>query len=481
MACIGTHRPVRPSLQPWSHIGLLGWRCAAIAAGAAGLLAGLLGGSILLGLMLLSPFAALAFVRVGGIYAVEWTPVISHWEFRKQAKQTRFRARPEKPRPAGTLALPGDGASLRLFIEPEGGICLIHDPHRATLSADLRVSHPAYALLSPDAQRQRVSCGGERRVPRAVLGVRRAASAGGDDPRQRTGIADYYQEHGAGRRQWAEQEYEALLASSSTGASTHRTTLTLALDMGKAGAASKAAGGGLKGAAKVLRGDMAALEYVLRAADLKVGTWLGESDVAQMIRGAYDPGLGGEFLAMRPGANLEHAGPLGMDEMWDRLHHDSGWSRVLWISEWPRIEVPAHFLHSLIFAPGVRKTLCLSLRPKATSEALRQIRREKTEMVADHRQKQKIGQIQDLSDEQEYNDVLARERALISGHADVDFTGWIVVSAATETDLDAATKRSSAQPVKRPVRHGCSTAARRRRSSRQRSPWGGSRCEWCSG
>lgn len=423
-------------------LGFSGWRCVAIGAGAAGLLAGLLGGSILLGLILLSPFAALAFVRVGGLYAIEWTPVIGHWMFRKQAKQTRFRARPEKPRPAGTLALPGDGASLRLFIEPEGGICLIHDPHRATLAAVLKVSHPAYALLSPDAQRQRVSMWG-----RAIASLAQSSACAGLQVLEATipdsgrGIADYYQEHGAGRGGWAEQQYEALLASSSTGASTHRTTLTLTLDMGKAGAASKAAGGGLKGAAKVLRGDMAALEYVVRAADLKVGTWLGESDVAQMIRGAYDPGLGGEFRSEAPGANLEHAGPLGMDEMWDRIHHDSGWSRVLWISEWPRIEVPAHFLHSLIFAPGVRKTLCLSMRPKGTNEALRQIRREKTEMVADHRQKQKIGQIQDLSDEQEYNDVLARERALISGHADVDFTGWIVVSAATETDLDAATKQ----------------------------------------
>ena len=423
-------------------LGFSGWRCAALGAGAAGLLAGLLGGSILLGLILLSPFAALAFVRVGELYAVEWTPVGSQWMFRRVVKQTVFRARPEKPRPAGTLALPGDGASLRLFIEPEGAICLIHDPHRATLCAVVRVSHPAYALLSPDAQRQRVSMWG-----RAIASLAQSSTCAGLQVLEATipdsgrGIADYYEEHGARRGGWAEQQYEALLASSATGASTHRTTLTLSLDMQRAGSAIKAAGGGLKGAAKVLRGEMAALEYVLRAADLKVGAWLGESEVAQMIRGAYDPGLGGEFRSDAPGANLEHAGPLGMDEMWDRIHHDSGWSRVLLMSEWPRIEVPAHFLHSLIFAPGVRKTLCVSLRPKGTNEALRQIRREKTEMVADYRQKQKIGQIQDLSDEQEYNDVLARERALISGHADVDYTGWIVVSAPTEADLDAATKQ----------------------------------------
>jgi len=423
-------------------LGFSAWRCATFGAGAAGLLIGLLAGSVLLGLLFLAPFAAGAFVRVGGVYAVEWTPVIAHWMVRKQVKQTRYRARPDKPRPAGTLALPGDAASLRLYIEPEANICLIHDPHRATLCATLKVSHPAYALLSPDAQRQRVLTWG-----RAIASLAQSSACAGLQilestiPDSGRGISDYYEEFGSGRHGWAEQQYETLLASTAAGASTHRTTLTLALDMHKASAAIKAAGGGLRGAAKVLRDDMAALEYVVRAGELKVEHWLSEAELAQIARGAYDPGVGGGFLSDAPGAKLSHAGPLGMDEMWDRIHHDSGWSRVLWISEWPRIEVPAHFLHSVIFAPGVRKTLCLSLRPKGTSEALRQIQREKSEMVADYRQKRKIGQVEQLSDQQEYNDVLDRERALISGHADLDFSGWIVISAPTEAELDAATKR----------------------------------------
>ena len=423
-------------------LGFSGWRCAAIGSGAAGLLIGLLNGSIAIGLAIMAPFIAVAFIRVSGLYAVEWTPVISTWVARKQRGQTRYRARPDKPRPAGTLALPGDAAALRMFIEPEGGICLIHDPHRGTLSAVLRVSHPAYALLSPDAQHQRVSMWG-----RAIASLAQSSTCAGLQvleatiPDIGTGIAEFYEHNGAQRGGWAEEQYEALLQTSAASASTHRTTLTLALDMRRAGAAVKAAGGGVKGGAQVLRGDMAALEYALRSADLKVANWLGEAEIAEMIRGAYDPGVSGDLLDGGPGANLRHAGPLGMDEMWDKIHHDSGWSRVLWIAEWPRIEVPAHFLHSLIFAPGVRKTLCLSLRPKSTTEALRQIRREKTDMIADFRQKQKIGQIQDLSDEQEYNDVLSRERALISGHADVEFTGWVVVTAESEQKLDAATKQ----------------------------------------
>jgi hypothetical protein len=79
-------------------LGFSGWRCAALGAAAALLLIGLLAGSVLLGVLMTVPFVAIAFVRVAGLYVVEWTPVVSHWTARKQTGQTRFRARPDKPR-----------------------------------------------------------------------------------------------------------------------------------------------------------------------------------------------------------------------------------------------------------------------------------------------------------------------------------------------------------------------------------------------
>ncbi len=91
-------------------------------------------------------------------------------------------------------------------------------------------------------------------------------------------------------------------------------------------------------------------------------------------------------------------GPIAVSESWDWLRHDSGWSQVLWITEWPRIDVPPDFLHPLIFAPGVRRTSVCIARPLPADVALRQIRREKTEAVADSAQKARIGQLADLSD-----------------------------------------------------------------------------------
>ncbi|HQU00591.1 MAG TPA: hypothetical protein PLG60_08820, partial [Acidimicrobiales bacterium] len=44
----------------------------------------------------------------------------------------------------------------------------------------------------------------------------------------------------------------------------------------------------------------------------------------------------------------------------------------------------------------------------------------------------------DLSDVQEFSDLLKREQALINGHADVEFSGFITVSANTKEGLSAA-------------------------------------------
>ena len=116
---------------------------------------------------------------------------------------------------------------------------------------------------------------------------------------------------------------------------------------------------------------------------------------------------------------------MAVSEHWSYLRHDSGFSTVLWISEWPRQDVAPNFLHSVVFAPGVRRSLSLVAHPLGAQEALRRIRKEKTEAITDSAQRAKIGQIQDLSDHQQYEDVLTREQALIAGHADMEFSGFV--------------------------------------------------------
>src|ERR1019366_6151919 len=144
-------------------LGFSALRCSAVFAAALALLLGLLvaGG---VGLMVSAPlWTALvltAFVPVKGRVLVEWLPTSLHWSLRRATKQTNYRVSVSPPRPAGTMALPGDAAPLRFYNDPTSGACLIHDPYAATLSAVLAASHPAYVLLAPETQRGRVSTWG---------------------------------------------------------------------------------------------------------------------------------------------------------------------------------------------------------------------------------------------------------------------------------------------------------------------------------
>ncbi|MST31256.1 hypothetical protein GHK86_00730 [Acidimicrobiaceae bacterium USS-CC1] len=384
------------------------------------------------------PLAATAVVRVAGRPAIEWSATAVHYGARKAGGQDQFRARPTKPRPAGTLALPGDTASLRLHIDEAAGAAMIHDPHRQTLTAVLPVSHPAFALLD-DADR----AGRVGRWGRVLAGLASSGTCAAIQVLESTvpdparGQHEWWAAHGTHDGGWADIQYRALLDQVCLDSSTHRTTISLSLDMRAAARAIRAAGRGVKGAAEVLRGDMAGLADGLRSAGLRPGRWLGEADLAALVRHVFDPTIQLDSRA-DPGANLGRAGPMAVSETWDRLRHDSAWSQVLWIAEWPRISVPPDFLHPLVFAPGVRRSLSLVARPVATDAALRQIRREKTEAVADSAQKAKIGQLADLSDAQEYDDLLARERSIISGHTDVIFTGFVTVTARSAETLEAA-------------------------------------------
>jgi hypothetical protein len=383
------------------------------------------------------PLLVATYVSWQGLALCEWAPVVGHWTARKVARQSEYRAKVSAPRPAGTMALPGDAAALRFYEDAESGACMVHDPHRQTLSVTVAVTHPAYVLLSPGDQQSRLTAWGRLLASLSRSGYCAAIQVlEATVPDPGTGVAGWYERRGTHDGGWADTNYAALLRQSSHGSSAHRSTITISLDMRRAAKAIREAGRGTKAAAAVLRGQMEALEYSLRAADLHIERWLDAAALAVIVRQAYDPAA--PLREGRPGATLDHAGPVAVSEHWGYLRHDSGFSTVLWISEWPRQDVAPNFLHSVVFAQGVRRSLSLVAHPRGAAEALRQIRKEKTEAITDSAQRARIGQIQDLSDRQQYEDVLTREQALIAGHADMEFSGFLTVTAPSRDELSAA-------------------------------------------
>jgi len=384
--------------------------------------------------------AALAFVGVGGRKITEWLPVVTRWLWRSSGGQLLFRRRIVKPRPAGTLALPGDAARLRQWFDPESGAVMVHDPYRATLTAIVGVTHPAFILLDPLEQQRRVTSWG-----RVLATASRSGRIASVQVMERTlpdsgkGLAQWWSQHGRHDDSWTSTTYGELIDRAGPAGERHASTVSISLDMKAAGRAIRAAGGGNRGAAAVLRQEMSTMTAALRAADLAPSGWLEPGDLAVILRSAYDPVVAGALERHGDlGRDLATAGPVAVSESWSSVRSDSAHHCVLWISEWPRSLVYPGFLAPVLLSSGVRRTFSLLFTPMRTDQAARDIRKKKTEYISDAAQRQRIGQIEDAQQSAEYNDVLQQEADLTAGHGILRTTGLIAVSAQDPDELERA-------------------------------------------
>ncbi|KRF32471.1 SCO6880 family protein [Nocardioides sp. Soil805] len=419
-------------------LGLSGLQLVMAGIGAASLILGLYAGEVVIAFPVVGICAVFAFVGVGGRKLIEWAPIGARWLWRSAGGQLIYRRRIVKPRPAGTLALPGDAARLRQWLDPETGAVMIHDPHAATLTAVTFVSHPAFVLLDPAEQERRVVSWG--RVLATACRSGRIASVQVMErtlPDSGRGLAQWWDSHGNHDSTWASTTYAELIERAGPAGEQHASTISISLDMKVAGRASRAAGGGMKGAATVLRQEMTTLLAALRSADLSPSGWLGPGDLALILRSAYDPAVAGALERHGDlGRNLATAGPVAVTESWGSLRSDSAHHCVLWISEWPRSLVFPGFLAPLLLSSGIRRTFTLLYTPIRTDRAARDIRKKKTEYISDAAQRQRIGQIEDAQQSAEYQDVLQQEADLTAGHGVLRCTGLVAVSANDPDELE---------------------------------------------
>jgi hypothetical protein len=421
-------------------LGLSGPRIGAVAAALCVLVPALFFGGAA-GAVLVSPvvagLTAAAFVPIAGRAAIEWVPITAHWALRRALGQDVYGVRPMRPRPTGTLALPGDGAALRVHVDTVTGAAMVHDPHRRTLTATAVLSHPAFVLLGPADQDRRVAAWGRVfAVLAATDQITTIQVLEATIPDTGGEVRAHWQAHGTADDRWVARSYAELIEHAAPASSRHRTTISITLDLRRAARTIRRHGRGIGAAAAVLGHDMQTLTAALRSADLKMTAWLAPDQLATLIRGAYDPRVAAQ---RRAGTGLSTAGPVGVRESWDHfVADDTAHTAVLWISEWPRSEVPTSFLHPLILKAGVHKSFSLVARPIPVRDAVRAIRRQKVDYVTDAEQKARIGQLADLSDAQEYQDLLQRERELVAGHTDLLFAGYLAVTVPSRDELDTA-------------------------------------------
>src|SRR4051812_30446593 len=421
-------------------LGLSGPQLVMASLAAGTLILGLYGGTVVMTFPVIAVFVSLGWIGVGGRKLVEWAPIGLRWMWRSTGGQLLYRRRIVKPRPAGTLALPGDSARLRQWLDPETGAVMVHDPHAATLTAIVPVAHPAFVLLDPAEEERRVVSWG-----RVLATACRSGRLSAVQVMERTlpdsgkGLADWWSQHGNRSDSWASTTYGELVDRAGPAGERHASTISISLDMKTAGRAIRSVGGGKRGAAAVLRQEMSTMLAALRSADLSPSEWLTPGDLALILRTAYDPAVAGALERHGDlGRDLATAGPVAVTESWGSLRSDSAHHCVLWISEWPRSLVYPGFLAPLLLSSGVRRTFTRLYTPIRTDQAARDIRKKKTEYISDVAQRQRIGQTEDAQQSAEYNDVLRQEADLTAGHGLLRATGLIAVSAPDPEQLERA-------------------------------------------
>ncbi|MGO1316499.1 MAG: SCO6880 family protein [Cellulomonadaceae bacterium] len=423
-------------------LGLSGPQLAIVGTGAVVLLAALYtgGNATAYATPAVVVLAVLGWARVAGKPVIEWAPITAQFAQRAMTNQNVFHRRITKPRPYGTLALPGNAANLRLWTEAETGAAMIHDPAAATLTAIIPVTHPAFTLLDPADQQRRITAWG-RVLATACRSGRLAALQVTERtlPDSGKGLADWWATHGSHADTWVTRTYGELIDRAGPAGEQHASTISVALDMKAAARSVRTAGGGVRGAAVVLRQEIDSLTAALRSADLTPTAVLTPGDLALILRSAYDPTVAAALERHgNLGRDLATAGPVSVTEEWQHIRSDSAYHCVLWISEWPRSLVYPGFLSPLIHTTAVRRTFTMLFTPIRADIAARDIRKKKTEHISDTAQRAKIGQIEDAAQTAEYNDVLQQEADLTAGHGILRATGLITVSALDAEELERA-------------------------------------------
>ncbi|WP_046498681.1 SCO6880 family protein [Streptomyces odonnellii] len=384
------------------------------------------------------------FVRHRGRSLADWTPVVTRYAHRRMRGQLLWLTRPsQRPVREGMLHLPGTAASLRVVTAPDGRYGAVHNPHTGTLTAVVKVSSRAYALLDPGTQNAHVAGWGRALAALARTGqVARIQVIERTVPDSGDALCRHWETHGRPDAPLAGAVYSELIASAGPAAAPHEAYVAVSLDARAARRLVNQAGGGLTGAFSVLGQLTSTFDQAARTAGLTPTCWLSATQIAAVVRTAYDPkalaALDRWSASSRPEADPAAAGPVVVVEKPDHIATDSAFHTTYWIENWPRTETSAGFLHQLLFTAGVRRTLSLSYEPKGLDAALRDVQRKKASVIADAAERTRRGQVDSEADAIEYQDIKSRERQLIAGHADVAMTGLLTVSADSEDELRTA-------------------------------------------
>lgn len=436
----------RPSLRGVA-LGL-GWGPLACVAGAGAVLVAGIRVSFPTGAVATAPVWAgllvVGLVRVSGRPLIGYTPMAVEFVWRRVVGQDQWRRPVWRTRPAGVLALPGSRARLEQWVDEATGTVMVHDPSARTLAAALAVSHGQFTVK--DVAQQAPVANGWAAFIGAVgqqPGLMRIQALLRCHPDAGVSARDHWRRwSGKAADSPARASYEELLRSMAAATEIHRSTITIVLDLRRVRDEIDALGGGLTGAAAVMRQRMQTVEDALPAAGLTPRGWLGPDELALVIRAAYDPARSLMF-ERHPEVlgDLRDAGPMAVDPHWSHVRSDTGFHKVAQLG-WPRRPVAAGFLNELVLVGGTRMAISLVYEPVPTDKAITEAQHATTEEQSAAEERQRLGRTETIMHVRDRQAADEHLLALDTGWTEASHAALVVISAPSEQELKVAFARA---------------------------------------
>jgi hypothetical protein len=398
---------------------LAGWRAGQILTVAVGLVVGVLilgaetnVAGVGLAVLILAVCGAMATWPVSGRTGDQWLPVVVRWSTRRLSR--------------GGMRRMDALCGLRVVSVGSNGMGAVHDRRGRTLTAGLSVRGRGFALVGPDEQDRRVAGWSSVLATLAREGslIRRVQWLAASFPDQGHGVRDYLADHTAADPASAcVASYEALLSEIDADASTHDVVLTVQVRVTKS----------VEMAGAVLQRELASLARLLPDADIEVTRILTGDDFVAWLMRTYEPhpaAAGGTTASTDPW-------PMAMQEEWARVRVDGLLHATFWVAEWPRTDVRSDFLAPLLLG-SARVTLSVVMEPLGPEKAVRKVEASRTADLADSELRRRGGFMSTARHSRESEVLVRREEELAEGHASFRYSGFITVTAATDSEMDAA-------------------------------------------
>ena len=434
-------------------LGLGGAQCAALGAG-------ILVGGLLLQVhapapVVLLPLIISALIGFGawdGRAVHEWAPVLLRHGVQRALRRNRWHA--QLPLLAGATVDGTKHPSLPPFLDGlelidvgaaswspgtrAAVIGLVRDKRDRTVSASVVVRGREFSLVERADQERIVQHWGD-----ALAGfctergaVARVRVTEWSAP---SGVADHERfaaAHGAdATTSAARRDYDELLADAGPMAVRHEALVTVTVDprrlRGRRGGDNAD-----EAAIDALLEEVRLVTVRLEAAGLAVEPPLSSSRTSEVLRLRLDPTCAPRFavraasLAQLAGVVSPYsAGPLATSAEWAHSRVDGSWHRTYWIAEWPRLDVAPNWLEPLLLHAGGVRTFAIHYEPVPPSRSQRRVDRDSTRLAADEEQRSRAGFRIGARHRRAQSAVLEREAELVAGYAELEYAGFVTVSA----------------------------------------------------